>query len=932
MLSRQILRAYSVALVTTTLLLASAHSQSQSHDAALKTSHKPAYSSLMLVVERNGFARVTVWLPARLDDPIKFRQAIRQSVSFPIKFDDSSAESSKQISDDDELESLEEVTGSREWTFINGSSDQSLSNQGMKSTTQLTLKPLEEELRSAGINRLSIGIMFEDQNVEVALTGGTRLPTATAGRPLNYFQTEVDLNKPTTAVIRFSYGYTPADVARRLIPLATFFALAALLTLWVRRSALRMQEQPAEMWGRYFQFWQLMMSLIWLVWIPICAWTGLSEVISFGVGRDRKLAVQILNFTLYILPPLVVLCISQLLSKPIYDRMRGLEWSPRDFIKKAIATNAVSLLPLFIVVMLIDMLNAGSRFTGLVLIGAGVGWLLSLSLINRLFSSSVLAVTAGELRNRIFELAHKAGVKVKQVYLLPKSSSQPANAFARSDNSVMITASLLKHLGKREVDAIMAHEIGHLREKHPQMRTYITIGAIVVTNLVGSSISTVANLPRSLPVVFSFSMLVSILILHFLSRGQERHADAIAIGLTADPESFISGMAKLCRLNLMPLNSGSWGESMESHPRTRNRLQEIAQVHGISEPRFQELLDAPLTTESNYSFLNADKVAGKAFSSDIKKTISTRRALIVLAMLVLLPVGVSLLIAQMQLSVLARCTAYASGVVVTLALCFILKNFLASRGFGRSAQALRNKLEQEGFADAARRGVLVGLAPAAQTQKYENYLFWDAGVLWLTANKLNYIGEETRFSLERERISKVYWRYSRAEWLADRSLFIEWRDEQDINITNTIYFVRIGGGSILQERRELLSLYARLNKWLEQSDGFPESSTELESLPSPAFSAITSEPASETFNTSLFCKTTLFSICVSAALSFAFRLSFAGACYSVILLFLVALLDEMPKILKRNPIEKAGASGPVSGYSQEVWAESNPATTSLSLE
>jgi Zn-dependent protease with chaperone function len=48
---------------------------------------------------------------------------------------------------------------------------------------------------------------------------------------------------------------------------------------------------------------------------------------------------------------------------------------------------------------------------------------------------------------------------------VPEAKAQMSNAFARSDRAVMITASLLKHLSKREVDGIIAHEIGHLKEK-----------------------------------------------------------------------------------------------------------------------------------------------------------------------------------------------------------------------------------------------------------------------------------------------------------------------------------------------------------------------------------------------------------------------------------------------------------------------------------
>jgi hypothetical protein len=365
------------------------------------------------------------------------------------------------------------------------------------------------------------------------------------------------------------------------------------------------------------------------------------------------------------------------------------------------------------------------------------------------------------------------------------------------------------------------------------------------------------------------------------------------------------------------------------------RLQDIARVHGITEERFRELLDSPLTAVDGYSSLNPVEAAEKAFSTDVKKKRSSRVAMAMFALLLFLPMGISTSLAQTNLQGSLRWLIYIGGVFATAMAYLLAKNFVTSRGFRRPAQALRNKLEQQGFGDAARKGVLVGLAPAARTRKYENHLFWDAGLLWLTADKLYYLGEETQFALERERIARVYWRNARPEWLSDRSLFIEWNDAENAGVTNILYFLRIGESSIVKERHELVSLHDRLNEWLKRSENFPEASLKLKSLPAPSFAEITSELLNDAFSLKLVIKAILLVSFVSAVLSFTFRLSFAGACYSIFVLSTIVLLDELPKILKRGFPPKPRGIAPASTdshYAKGVWAESNPAASVPGLE
>jgi Zn-dependent protease with chaperone function len=884
-------------------------------------------------VDRDGFAKVGFWL-SRTVDQNRIEQAIQKSLSFPVKFEPPNSAQSYANPDEEFDEDDEGLRPSGSWTLVEGKSLASLTNQRMKSTSRITLDPLIEEVRATGVKKLSIMVMFNDPDVELSIVGGTKVTSEDGNHSLNYFRKEIDLDNYQVGAIEFSYGYGGKEILRRSLPLMAFVLFVALLTLFVRRSVLR-KPDLASTWGGYFHFCQLMTSLIWLVWIPICAMTGLSQVLLVAVGREHRVMFQLLNVSLYIFPPLVCLVVSYALSKPIYNRITGVAWSPREVMKRAILMNAVSLMPLFILLIVIGMLKIGSKSTGIFLLTAGVAWVLSVNLVNRLFRASVYAISAGELRNRIFELAHKAGVAIKQIYVLPNRPSQLSNAFARSDNAVMLSASLLKHLSKREVDAIMAHEIGHLKEKHPQIRGHIMLGVLIVTNIVASSLSSAVKVPHFDAVVFSLGMLVATLILHFVSRSNERHADAISIGLTGDPEAYISGLARLCRLNLMPLNTCSWGQSLGTHPRTFGRLQDIARLHGITEQRFQELIAAPETNEERYSALRDNGIDGKVFSSDVKKKLTSREIMTVLATMLVVPAFVAMLLSKLHLQGAVQWTAYVAGVPLAFLIYLGNKNLLGSWRHRSLGQKLRNKLEAKGLGTVAQEGVLVGLAPAARIRKYENHLFWDAGLLWLSEDKLVYVGEETTFALDRQRIIRIYARYTRPEWLASKAIFIEWSDESDRTVTSAIHFLRLDAGSVLSERRAIDSLNTKLQAWLKNSEALPRAEGKVQSLREPSFAAITSEAVADHLNFKLIIKSGLTISCMGAIVAFAFRLSFADACYSISLIWLVMLIDELAKVLKDKPAVTTACdpvAKEVNGYTQGAWAESQPATAVHSVD
>lgn len=170
-----------------------------------------------------------------------------------------------------------------------------------------------------------------------------------------------------------------------------------------------------------------------------------------------------------------------------------------------------------------------------------------------------------ELYRIVENLSITAGIPAPKIYILDEM--QP-NAFATGRNEkhavVAVTRGLLGKLNKREIEAVVAHEIAHIKDKD------ILVGSIVVV-LVGV-ISIISDLfLRSLfwgnngndnknPLIIAFGVIGMILapiaatILQLaISRKQEFKADANGALLTRDPEALASALLKISS-DKTPLN------------------------------------------------------------------------------------------------------------------------------------------------------------------------------------------------------------------------------------------------------------------------------------------------------------------------------------------------------------------------------------------
>ena len=227
---------------------------------------------------------------------------------------------------------------------------------------------------------------------------------------------------------------------------------------------------------------------------------------------------------------------------------------------------------------------------------------ISPALILRMYRARPIApIEAPPLYELVRPLAAMAGLPAAPVlYYVP---TQVMNAFSvgrKGEAVIAVTDGLLRGLPPREVRAVLAHEIGHIR--HDDM--WIMSLADAVSRIVRAlaflgQLLIVLNLPMvllqtgSLPwlplLLLVFAPSLSALLQLALSRNREFDADVEAARLTGDPE----GLAHALR-HMEAQQERFWRQLF--WPGYRNRQPSLLRTHPNSEARIarlQTLLPAP---------------------------------------------------------------------------------------------------------------------------------------------------------------------------------------------------------------------------------------------------------------------------------------------------------------------------------------------------
>ncbi|MBI5229219.1 M48 family metalloprotease [Candidatus Micrarchaeota archaeon] len=155
------------------------------------------------------------------------------------------------------------------------------------------------------------------------------------------------------------------------------------------------------------------------------------------------------------------------------------------------------------------------------------------------------------LYETVERLAQKAGIPKPRVYIVMDPTP---NAFAfgrtKSNSNIAVHTGLLEVASKDEAEAVLAHEIGHIKHWDVAVMTLASMVPLLVYYLVlffGSSRND-ENRGGSMILVWLGAMvaqfLSSLIVLH-LSRTREYYADAFSAVLTGKPHALRSALAKI---------------------------------------------------------------------------------------------------------------------------------------------------------------------------------------------------------------------------------------------------------------------------------------------------------------------------------------------------------------------------------------------------
>ncbi|HNJ40275.1 MAG TPA: M48 family metalloprotease [Acidobacteriota bacterium] len=693
--------------------------------------------------------------------------------------------------------------------------DRLLQRSGLVNQFQFDLNPLVTACRTIKLKTLNVYLSHKPINFSEA----KGLEVRQVSPYIMAYQKEFNLETPSGLIppIQLRFGYRVWDVLKVVIPLILLVFLPIGFVLWSLRKAKQVTEHLPRAGAELQRLVEWTMAGYWLIWLSVLDSVIDRNLISFLTGRPRNDTLMVV-ITL-VGPPLLVELCCKLITIPFVSRMRQLQASRREIITLAIVKSIFSFVTWAGLGITLSSLIAQKYLWALMAVsGTLVFWFIGQLVLNSLKRLKQVVLTPGDLRNRVFELATQAGVKVKEIFILSSPKEPLINAFAVAGGNVLLSEDLVSRLNRREVDAIVAHELGHLKHKHPNYLVTGLMLAVVASVYIGSFIKLSGPLAGAQGIVRPVVLLVCLMGYFYLSRRFEFTADAEAVELTKDPQAMITALKEITRHNLMPLEWNQFGEKLLTHPSTRKRAEAIAWKGGIPREHLQALLaESAAEPDNRYELpevfhAETNEPANLIFSSSLRKQKSRRVLWIQLGIIWGLPMLIGGIVTYRDLAWTSVFPIYLISLVVIPLFFGVALNRLALSRYPHMARLLAQRFNTENKDWHTPRGTFVGLSPSADRQIYDGDYSWDIGFVFLTEERLIYVGERTRFALRRDQIGAIKFHPTQFPWHSSDPVYITWYDpEQDQGGTFSV--TTLNASSYTEVNQKVALFGAQLTQW-----------------------------------------------------------------------------------------------------------------------
>ena len=551
-----------------------------------------------------------------------------------------------------------------------------------------------------------------------------------------------------------------------LAALACFLVLPTVLGLWARSRAVRNAgSDPAPAWFSFARRLQLIGSLHPLMWYLAVTWmvrnspAWPSYVPLLAARGLASLLIGVLVLPFVALLPLTVL------RHDVARRLGTTELTWSEALGQMAWSFGATVVPLTALALGTAMLAGGHwlTFASIVIPGMLIG-VISAVRFRRGLGLMPHAITQGDLRDHLFDLAKRAGVRLRQLYVLPMKRTRMANAFAVNGGRVMLTDLLLQQLTREQVDAVMAHEIGHLRRHDPMKLAFSRLFFPVAGYLAG----------QQLGYAYAFAgLLLGGVAATAWSRQIERATDRAALRLGANPEALISGLVKIARLSYIPITWSKWTGWYLTHPSVIDRARAIGRTAELPESRVEALLGGEELKGEHYEFTPAQAATDRLFSTPYKSSALGRSATVMLLLVVGAPALFARIALAMGLHQGTRPWLWPAAILATFAACAAVQGAIAITPLRRLRDKLAERLHL-GPPSSCPGWRYVGLSPHGDARVYEGFSTWDLGFVRVSGSVLEFLGEETRFALRRKQLVSVALVDGPPSWYRTRCVRIGW--------------------------------------------------------------------------------------------------------------------------------------------------------------
>jgi heat shock protein HtpX len=193
------------------------------------------------------------------------------------------------------------------------------------------------------------------------------------------------------------------------------------------------------------------------------------------------------------------------------------------------------------------------------------------------------------LEQRVSELANAAGVKAGKLFRLRTFGYPYAQGYALMNRDICLSDHVLDVFAPAERDAVIAHELGHLRHINVLIaKRFGVYLALVVTLLFLFPLGDAYFFDNSLGILVKLGLIYGCLLLMIRmnksARGYELEADKFSASAVGN-EAFVRAVERLHEINLIPRRFNDKGKENMAHPSLEMRTSAVAQSNDLSADR-----------------------------------------------------------------------------------------------------------------------------------------------------------------------------------------------------------------------------------------------------------------------------------------------------------------------------------------------------------